>query len=583
MKKFLAVLLAMAMVVSCLAGCQGGGEESSKTETSKTETSKTETSKAEESSKTEEEKPYELLDAIEYTGEMNIARSSYVAYPVESDGYTLRWWVALPNNVANGVGTVADTEWAKNMQEYTGVGIEWIESDGSSEAFGVMSVSAELPDVVEWEWANAYPGGPVAAEADGLLTYLNDLIQPYTNGADLWQFLQDNPQIDKQVKDDSGNYYCVPFIRGSKYLQCTSGPIVRADLFEAAGVDYTTISTVDEMYDALTKVKAVEGIEYPMLGRSLGEVINLLGSAYNFRAGMYRDYDTTEIKYGYAEEGFKEFMKTAVQWKNEGLLHPDSLSIDKNTRTEAMLNGKTAFIYGAGGGDLGTYVQAVETDPSKYVSTIKFDTINFLVANEGDTPHYAGASYDYATTSKSHGAITADCEHPELAMAVLNWGFSEEGHLILNFGSDYTYDENGDPTYSEKTMNYAENGFASIATSMAAGGRANMSFPGAQDPGYIFAYYASPVQKQALYNWNDYQDSQSTLIPPVTLTAEEATEYATIINNLDTQVKTSYGAWFAGTADVEADWDSYLATLESMGLSRAIELQQAAVDRYDAR
>ena len=34
------------------------------------------------------------------------------------------------------------------------------------------------------------------------------------------------------------------------------------------------------------------------------------------------------------------------------------------------------------------------------------------------------------------------------------------------------------------------------------------------------------------------------------------------------------GAWFTGVSDVETDWDSYLAELEKIGLSRYLELAQ---------
>ena len=132
-------------------------------------------------------------------------------------------------------------------------------------------------------------------------------------------------------------------------------------------------------------------------------------------------------------------------------------------------------------------------------------------------------------------------------------------------------------------MDYEANGYASLAYSMAAAGRANMSGAFAQDPNYIFEYYTEDEQKDALYTWNDYQESQSTLIPPITLTAEESATYTNIMTNIQTYVDSAYGGWFALNTNVEDDWDNYVATLESMGINDAVAAYQAALDRYNAR
>ena len=55
MKKLLALVLALALVVTAFAACSGGTTTESKSETSKTEESKTEESKTEESSEPEDD------------------------------------------------------------------------------------------------------------------------------------------------------------------------------------------------------------------------------------------------------------------------------------------------------------------------------------------------------------------------------------------------------------------------------------------------------------------------------------------------------------------------------------------------
>ena len=52
------------------------------------------------------------------------------------------------------------------------------------------------------------------------------------------------------------------------------------------------------------------------------------------------------------------------------------------------------------------------------------------------------------------------------------------------------------------------------------------------------------------------------------------------MDRLITEQRTKF---ITGEADVEAEWDNYIATLKSLGMEEMISIQQAAVDRYNAR
>lgn len=69
----------------------------------------------------------------------------------------------------------------------------------------------------------------------------------------------------------------------------------------------------------------------------------------------------------------------------------------------------------------------------------------------------------------------------------------------------------------------------------------------------------------------------------MTLTAEESDEYVVLKSEIDTYAEEMRQKFIMGTADIEADWDNYIATLEGMGLARAIEIQQEAYTRYTNR
>lgn len=181
---------------------------------------------------------YELLDPVAShpDSEIQLPRSSYVQYPVASEE-TLSYWVSLPGLVLSGSGSVQETAWAAGWQEATGIGIRFLSPafGNETEEFRTMAASGSWSDIVQWDWRSSYPGGFAMARKDGVFTGLDDYIAPDGAAADLWQFLQDNPRIRQQVLDDVGQYYCFPYIRGSKYLGGMSGPILRGDLVQEAG------------------------------------------------------------------------------------------------------------------------------------------------------------------------------------------------------------------------------------------------------------------------------------------------------------------------------------------------------------
>lgn len=526
---------------------------------------------------------YELLDSLNKKegDELTIPRSNYVSYPVEDTSETLTIWMEYW--ASDAAASANETLWAKNWQEMTGIKVEFIQpTEGSaSEEFSTMIASGSLPDIIVWEWTNNYTGGPAAAEAEGVLTILDDYVQPYGAAADLWQYLQDNPTVDREVKNDDGHYYCFPFIRGNTYLQCTTGPMYRADLLEKAG--YTgKLETLDDWEAALTALKEY-GIEKPMVVQSLEYLMRFMGSAYGIRAGMYVDDQTGEIKNGYTQEAYKELMKRANDWVEKGLLDADLLTCDKKTYMSYIMNDQAAVTVGAGGSFLGSMIKSVAADPQAYNPDFKMATASFPVMNSGDTVLYGGGSYDYATTSNGSAVITADCKNPELAAKFLNYCYSQSGHYMINYGKEgeaYTMVD-GIPTYTDEIM-HNPNGW-SVSTAMTYNGLANGCGPFVQDANYIFQYYETDEQKQALHDWADGNESQRTLIPPITLKEDESKQYSVLSTQMNTFISEYSAKFYTQVLDVDTEWDNYIKQLNDTGMNDMIGIYQSALDRYNER
>lgn len=574
---------------SSAAGSSGGAESSSAT--SGGETSGGETSGGESS---------DLLPALSESelgqpGLLTTPRSNYVQYPYEgAEGITLTYWMSVPQNILNHPDTpdsLQMTEWAQRWQELTGITVEFIgpattKSDEINTAFNLMTTSTKLPDIIEWEWTSGYTGGPSQAEDDGVLIWLDDYITPDGPAADLWQYLQDNPSLDTAVKTDDGHYYTFPFTRGSRLLGTTSGPIMRADLLEAAGYKAEDLVTIDDWTAAMTAMKE-NGVEHPLSFESKSYMENLLPGAYGIRAAMYVSAEDGTVHYGKMEEGWREMLRQVVAWMDAGLVDPDPAEwTNANTKAD-ILNGDSAISYGALGSRLGTWNSAAWAEPDTYGADFELVGAQFPVQTAGQEVRYSGGSIDYATGSKAHAAISVDCEYPEIAAAFLNFCYSQAGHTEINFGEEGVAYDGFEETpygtaaiYTDEIMNNPDG--LEIAVAMAHYGRANMSGAFIQDPGYILGYYATDQQKAAVSLWAE-NDVSGTIIPPITMTPEESSEYTTLNAQVSTAVDEYRDKVLAGQANLDSDWDAYIEQIKSQGVERMIELQQIALDRYNAR
>ena len=72
------------------------------------------------------------------------------------------------------------------------------------------------------------------------------------------------------------------------------------------------------------------------------------------------------------------------------------------------------------------------------------------------------------------------------------------------------------------------------------------------------------------------------LMPPITMNVEEGMENTRIMNDVNTHRDEMIARFISGTESFD-NWDAFINTLHVMGIERAIEIQQAALDRFFAR
>jgi hypothetical protein len=167
------------------------------------------------------------------------------------------------------------------------------------------------------------------------------------------------------------------------------------------------------------------------------------------------------------------------------------------------------------------------------------------------------------------GAVSTDESVPTYAL-------KKDGKIYLGYWDQYLLDN---LTETERTL-IAEQygrGFYNIAFAPTILGQAASSVvvksPAYQVKDNIAKWYEEESGSEWASNeWNTY--------PPVLMTEEESEEYALLNTDITTYVKENLSAMIVGEQDPEAQWGTFCADLEAIGLSRWLEIKQGAYDRF---
>ena len=76
--------------------------------------------------------------------------------------------------------------------------------------------------------------------------------------------------------------------------------------------------------------------------------------------------------------------------------------------------------------------------------------------------------------------------------------------------------------------------------------------------------------------------TQPVGLPAITRLTSESSEYSTKFSEISTYASEMYSKFIFGTESLD-NYDSYVDTIYSMGLDDVLEIQEAALDRYNAR
>ena len=601
MKKSISILLALAMLLS-LAAC-GGNAASSAAPASAVSGEEAPASEAEEAPAAEAPEPasasedpastleesaapegefmqaIEDVDALESRVDVTYIEPC-VSYPLTDEPITLTFYTNAMNNLLTYIETYNDHKLLPVIEERTGVRLDFHEASWAAynDQFNLIVASGDYYDFMN---GNDYSGGAVKAYEDEIIMDLSPMLDEY--GANMKHAWEISGDTARDIMTDEGLYLWIPSI--NDLYQPIGGLSIRQDWLDELGLDAP--HTVDEFYDTLVAFKNA----YPCPGGVFqmtqdGKLKSVYGAFGINAVGLASDFTDTapgkeiglfckdnKVYCSLTEDGYRDYIEFEHKLYADGLINPDFYSdaVDMNYQALQMANDDCGIFFG-NADDYSTAENASNNPNANVVG------IPPIVMNEGDEYHF-GERPTYVGIGGT--SITTTCKEPELALAFINYFFTEEGSTLASYGLEgesFTYDAEGNPQLTDLVLHNPD-GMATNVTSM--------YYTFGLIPVYLIRERLWPgyLQKEldALNLWGQTVLADYVL-PGVSLTTEESATYVPTATEINTYATEALLRFVVGDVEInDQNWTDFQDTCRSLGSEDCVAIYQAALDRYNKR
>jgi len=557
-KKLLALLLAMVMVLSLIAGCGG----------------KPETPEADEpaSVPTVDDGFEPETDDRRDVGGLKL--------PLTAEKEELTVWLVYSGTLMKDLN---DIESVKVMEANTNVHINWIpiEQNEVQEKYGIMLASGDYPDIV---YANMeYPGGFEKGIEDGVIyPDMDSLIREYM--PNYMALINSSDQARREATADSGKMLLARIIVGQDKTAESEGTYqglaYRADLLEQLGMDVPT--TVDEWHDVLVAAKEA-GIPYPFVlddngGSPIAQSWGISTEGVNYMLQL--DGDT--VTHGAVEPGMEGYLQTMRQWYSEGLINPNFTSFHYYLSTPTSVNTNESILYSrvlsAFTGNNYAKFHMVTEQPDAFLQAIPAPALK-----EGDSVVQCAGRI----IAKEGMYITTSCKNPVLAAKWMDYMYSEEGQNLNWYGIEgvtYELDADGIPQFTDIVFNNDSGLSTNDFLSQYALNWGN-SWVGKHcvSASWKISTASAGGHNQELESVAIWSEPEVNIFLPqaLTLTEEEGDNINATLTAIQTMVSEYMINYIIGQTD--KPYEEFRAELFEFGMQDILDTYQAAYDRYLAR
>ena len=500
-------------------------------------------------------------------------------YPI-ADGITLTYWYPM----AGSIGTLSDyndSEFFQWMEKKTGIHIDFIVPAYGEEAtaFNQLFIANDLPDIMYTiPSSQNYRDGMDAAIEDGYIVDLSQYLDIMPNYVSWINSIETAP---KDVFTDSGKMYGFWGFWDNDYLEGTyadQGISIRKDFLDKVGLDVPT--TYDEWEVVLAAFKDQLGIEAPLFTGKYGiDPYGCFMAGYGVAPYFYQENGV--VKYGPMQDAYKEYLEMLHKWYENGWIDQDFSTRQMGgvmADNDMMLNDKVGALIDFGTRMTDAYISRGATNPEFYTVAAP----DPKKSADSPDPAWREVGVNFHDMHGTCVLISAKSDHIEEAIKWVDSFYAKDVYDNANYGID---SEEGVVWYkAEDGHRIGDYDFRYHNPDGLDSGTVAAKYWAKNPPVRVEAAQPEqmPAERADAYRvWSTYEP---TMYIPVTLTmtVDETSEYAQYYADILTYVQENNVKFITGERSLD-EYDSYRDTLKSMGIEKCIALQQAALDRYNAR
>ncbi len=575
LKRSLALLLSMALILAVMAGCGGSASSAPAAEASKSEPAPAATEEA-----APEQPQAPAADETGSATETSAAEEEAIPdlqLPL-TEGETLSYWQTKPGGaVANmAPNGYFDYPHFQEAARLTGVTLDFIQADFmvANEQFNLMIASQDYPDIFG-SFNSLYSDGDdngIEEEVILALEDYEDLFPHYQKYRTSTKFLE--TATSTAEGHISGFYELM-----SDFIGPFFGMMGRGDWIEALGMDVP--ETYDELHELLMAMKNQYGCTTAIyLDSAAVGNDNFLAAGYgapcmlatNAKESYWMVQDG-KVMDGITNEGYKEYLTMLHQWYEDGLISRDFANapgaMDPDGMAEITSGNCGVFFNGA---PMMSMYSTMSDDPN-----LRLIGLPDPVKEKGDKTHVDTTEYDFGVERMS---ISTKCKDPELAIQYCDFWFTDQGIQLANYGVEGLSCEvvDGKPQFTDTVLNNPDLA-AGDAISFYTGRNNTPSW--SSNSKLLVSF--NEDEANAFEVWSASRDNRDSYPYVAQLTIDENYEISKLAADYESYALECRDKFITGDMDIEKEYDSYVKKVRTMGLTRALEIKQEAYDRYMAQ
>lgn len=588
-RKWIGLLLAIAMAFGLLSGC-GTPASSMESATSSapesvaptTEATQepTEAPSAEEPSTVESsvEEPAEEVADGPVAGDEDFDWS--VFEPLTEEPTTLTMFYTQPPMLASVMDSPNDMSYLyQKFEEITNVHIEFtmVNMMDASTNFTLMISSGDYCDIIN-DALNYYDTADQAYE-DGIAV---DLLEHADSVPNFLALLEEYPEIKSDLLSLEGHILNMPRIDMPIAQTADAGFLIRQDWLDELGLEVP--QSYDAMHEVITAFKNKYDLSDPyVMPYQVLSPWGLMAGGYGITAtananNFYVDLETDEIKLSTASDAYYEYLSMFRDWYSEGLISSDFTSYQSNLPDESLISTEQTGIWFS---DL-SYIKTYQDLLASVNPNAKLSLMNDPGIDDEKTGYIATTRVIGGTGGFS---VSESCSDVELALSWCDMWYNPDLTQFINYGYEgitFEYDEDGNPVLGGCII---DNDLGLPSIKMSNGVYLCTS------GGFIYDLHKydleyTDLQLEAYTAWINAAKDESTVttsqVPGgAKMDVDQASTVSAAMSDINTYVSEMALKFVTGVEPLNEDsYAQYVANIEGMNLQSALDAQQAAYDRY---